>query len=430
MAKGDIVGNKLTEDSDLKPVESGRDHKWVFCKIDPNKSSNEEIQKEIERIRRISNERKNEEMSIKILINSFYGALGNKWFIAFNPDVAEAVTLQGQDLIKYAEDRINTYFREYWHNDKELHKDLGITGQVKPVTKPMVVYADTDSNYVCFNEVVNSCNWEGNPADLILKINELRLKSIYDKKGKLVRKGYIDTCFEKYAQKWNTTNFQDFELESISEAGIWLGKKKYVLDPIWQDGIYIESLTKIKPTGVEIVQSSTPPFVRKKLTELLKYLFSNKDNFSINNLVDVLRKIKQEFELQDPSDISLVTTANNIEKFIINDATNFEVAKGCPIHVRAAGYYNFLLNRNASYKNKYELIRSGEKVKYYHVKTKGQSEQDIFAFSPGSYPYEFAPQINHDEQFTRTVLDPLNRFVEVMGYPSISANLWVETSIF
>jgi DNA polymerase elongation subunit (family B) len=419
MSKGDVSGNRMTKDSDLKDlVEAPKNHKWAFCKIDPSKSTKEEILKEIERIKRISDERKNEEMSIKILINSFYGALGNKWFVAFNSDVAEAVTLQGQDLIKYAEETINKYFREFWHKDKDLHDKLGITSIVKPVTKPLVVYADTDSNYVCFNEVVNSCDFKGKPAELILKINEYRLKD------------HLNKCFDIYAKKWNTTNCQDFEMESISEAGIWLGKKKYVLDPIWQDGIEIESLSKIKPTGVEIVQSSTPPFVRKKLTELLKYLFSNKDNFSINNLVDVLRDIKNQFELQDPSDISLVTTANNLEKFIVNDATNFEVSKGCPIHVRAAGYYNFLLNQNATYKNKYELIKSGEKVKYYHVKTKGQSEQDIFAFTPGTYPYEFAPPMNHDEQFKRTVLEPLNRFIEVMGYPCISPNLWVETSIF
>ena len=392
--------------------------KLLHCKIDPYNSTKEEIEEEIARIKRFSGERQNEEMSIKILINSFYGALGNKWFVAFNSDVAEAVTLQGQDLIKYAEQVINKYFSEFWHKDKELHAKLGITGEVKPVTKPMVVYADTDSNYISFNEVFNSCGWKGEPEDLILGINEHRLND------------YLNKCFEKYAERWNTENCQDFELESISEAGIWLGKKKYVLDLIWKEGIKIPSLSKIKPTGVEIVQSSTPPFARKKLTELLKYLFSNKDNFSINNLVDLLRKIKSEFELQDPADISLSTTANNLEKFIVNDITAFEVAKGCPIHVRAAGYFNFLLNRNKSYKNKYELIKSGEKVKYYHVQTKSESEQDIFAFTPGTYPYEFAPPINHDEQFKRTILDPLNRFIEVMGYSTISSNLWVETSVF
>ena len=388
-----------------------------FCQIDPKNSSKEEIQVEIQRLKRLSDEWKNEEMSIKILINSFYGALGNKWFIAFNPDVAEAVTLQGQDLIKSAEKFINKYFLEFWHKDKDLHQQLGITGEVKPITSPMVVYCDTDSNYVSFEEVVNSCTYDGEAKDLILKINELRLQD------------YLEKCFNKYSENWNTENYQDFELESISESGIWLGKKKYVLNLIWQDGISMPSLSKIKPTGVEIIQSSTPPFVRKELTHLLKYIFERKDNFSINELVEKLKIIKEEFKLQDPGEISLVSTANNIEKFIINDSTNFEIAKGCPIHVRAAGHYNYLLN-NSTHKNKYELIRSGEKVKFYYVQTKTDAEQNIFAYTPGTYPYEFAPGIDFDEQFKRTVIDPINRFVEVMGFPSISSNLYVQTAIF
>ena len=38
----------------------------------------------------------------------------------------------------------------------------------------MVVYGDTDSNYVAFEEVVNSCDWKEDPKDLILQINEKR----------------------------------------------------------------------------------------------------------------------------------------------------------------------------------------------------------------------------------------------------------------
>jgi DNA polymerase elongation subunit (family B) len=87
---------------------------------------------------------KNEEQAIKLTMNSIYGAIGNAWFVCFNPDVAEAVTLQGQDLIKYSEKILHRYFHEFWHQDKELHDKLGLTS-VKKVVKPLVVYGDTDS---------------------------------------------------------------------------------------------------------------------------------------------------------------------------------------------------------------------------------------------------------------------------------------------
>jgi DNA polymerase elongation subunit (family B) len=167
-----------------------------------------------------------EEQAIKLTMNSIYGAIGNNWFVCFNPDVAEAVTLQGQDLIKHSEKIIFRYFSEFWHNDKELHEKLGLTS-VRKITRPMTIYGDTDSNYVAFQDVVSSCDWKGDPKDLVLKINEYRLKE------------YLNKCFELYSKKWGTTNYQDFELERISESIINIAKKKYIQHILFEDGIFV-----------------------------------------------------------------------------------------------------------------------------------------------------------------------------------------------
>ena len=45
----------------------------------------------------------NQQMAIKILMNSLYGALGNKWFRYFDQRVAESITMAGQLAIKWAE---------------------------------------------------------------------------------------------------------------------------------------------------------------------------------------------------------------------------------------------------------------------------------------------------------------------------------------
>jgi hypothetical protein len=107
----------------------------------------EEIKKLKEEIRTLTslkNEYKNEEQGIKLTMNSIYGAIGNNYFACFNPDVAEAVTLQGQDLIKYSSMLITRYFHEFWHLDTDLHQKLGISTP-KKVIRPLVVYGDTDS---------------------------------------------------------------------------------------------------------------------------------------------------------------------------------------------------------------------------------------------------------------------------------------------
>ena len=84
--------------------------------------------------------------AIKILINSIYGAFGNKWFYFYNPDIAQSITLQGQDLIKFSIKAVNHYFLEKWHLDTDLHKQLGIDGYtINKIEEEAAIYTDTDS---------------------------------------------------------------------------------------------------------------------------------------------------------------------------------------------------------------------------------------------------------------------------------------------
>lgn len=391
-----------------------------YTKINLETATREEIQAEIDRMQKQSYEWKNEEQAIKLTINSIYGAMGNKWLVCFDPEVAETVTLQGQDLIKFAEVVVNAYFAKFWHLDKELHAKLGLT-TVGEVKKPVNIYIDTDSCYVCFDEVVQSCDWQSkfeSPKEFILAINKERLKP------------YLQKQFDIYAKKWNTVNQQDFELETISASGIWLAKKKYILDKVWEDGINIEPLTEIVHKGIELAQSSTPTFARKNLTELVKYVLTQKKSLDKKVFTQKLREIKDEFRLADPDTVSSGRSVNDYSKWIINDTTSFEVAKAPPIHVRAAGYYNYMLNKNAEMKQKYEMIRSGDKIKFYYVATKSSNENDVFAYHPGNYPYEFAPPINYDLMFEKTILDPMNRIIKSMGQGNVPPGLQIIHALF
>ena len=109
-----------------------------------NELSVEELEERIDVLKKQASDFKNEEQGVKLTLNSIYGACGNAYFALFNPDVAEAVTLQGQDLVKFAEKVMNKYFHEQWHLDTELHEKLGARN-VKRISKSMVAYGDTDS---------------------------------------------------------------------------------------------------------------------------------------------------------------------------------------------------------------------------------------------------------------------------------------------
>ena len=274
-----------------------------------------------------------------------------------------------------------------------------------------------NSNYVNIGKAIDSCEYDGNPLDFVLRLEEFRLR------------GYIKKCLDLYAAKWKVTNYQDFELENISKNGVFLGKKKNVLNLAWKGHGQIEDLTKIKYTGVEMVVGGTAPFARLHLKKLVNHFFETGKNFDIRKFVRMMREIKNDFKLQKPDDISIGMGVNNMQEYILCDTTRFEVASGCPMHVRASGYHNYILN-NSKYKGKYTLIRSNDKVKFYYVKVKSEKENNVFGYLPGTYPYEFAPPIDMEEQFNRTILDPINRFLEAMGHTPLRPNLLLVNALF
>lgn len=126
-----------------------------YCNIDPEDSSIDEIKQEIIRLKKIKDDNENLQMALKIFINSAYGAIGNQYFQCYNTDVAEAITTQGQDLLMYAIDSINKYFKEEWHLDVELHDKIGIR-VLHQLTGNAVKYGDTDS--VNFDTLINISN--------------------------------------------------------------------------------------------------------------------------------------------------------------------------------------------------------------------------------------------------------------------------------
>lgn len=375
--------------------------------------SKDELAQYIIDLRRHSMLNRNKEQAVKLMLNSIYGAFANQWFHFYNISIAETITLQGQDAIKLSEEYLEKYFRDYWHKDKELHEKLGIIGEVKPLKHTVWVYTDTDSGYIRFEECMKSCNWQGDEKEFVLQMNKHRLGE------------YFKKCFESYAKKHNTENYLDFELETIAKSAIWVAKKKYVQNVIWKDGKDYDNLKYIKTTGLEIIQSSTPIFCRGKLKDLLVWVFSQ-ETIKIDKLIKVIRDIKQEFKLSNIEEISSNRSVGDYHKGILNDQSELQIGKGCPIHVRGAGYHNYLLN-NSKHKGKYKLVTTGDKARYYYAT---DPFCDVFSYLPGEYPYEFAPQMDYEKQFEQFILQPLNRIIESCGINPLNRDLVYTTALF
>ncbi len=365
----------------------------------------------IKRIKDNINNLNNEQMAIKIRINSIYGCFGNKYFACYSIDMSESVTMQGQDIIKFANNVINNYFKNLWHKDYDLHNQLGINHPSK-VNKDVTIYNDTDSVYFTLNDIINDVASKSsgifNDEKIIKFIND-----IYN----IRLKKYLSDCFDLYAKKWNVNNLLSLEFEKINYSSIFVAKKKYILEIAYKNPIIYKRLENISVTGIEIIRSSTPPFCRKYLMNIIKYILSN--NINIDMIIKEIKDIKKLFMSANIEDISFGANISDYNKGVLIDSGSFVISKGCPIHVRAAGYYNYLLNKNYKYKNKYTIIKTKDKVKYYYTK---DNFCNVFGFLPNNYPYEFAPSVDHDTQFRISFLIPINRILNAIGHESIADN--------
>ena len=369
-----------------------------------------------------ANIKKTLEQSNKLVLNSIYGSMANIFFYWYDKRLAETITIQGQDAIKYAEKALDTYFHKVFHKDTLVLKELqkicpDINMEPSPCTKPMVVYMDTDSAYVTFEEVAKKINWTGSATDLVLTINNTRLSE------------YLNKAFDKYAKSYNTESYIDFELETIAKSGIWVKKKKYTQDIVWEDGKFFESGEYIKTTGLEIIRKTTPPFCRLELSNLVKWILDNK-NFTQRDITIELLKLKKRFAIVDVEDICITTGIGDYEKYIIDDKDSLNVASGCGTHVRGAAIHNFYLNNNDKYKNEYDIIKTGDSVKWYYAKSH-RAEFNVFSFKRGSFPKEFAPEVDIDMMFEKTVINPLNNILQAIPEVSkLSGSLKIKKKLF
>lgn len=415
---------------------------YKFANIkEPETCPIEDLEKEVERLRVLGEFYETKQLALKKFINSVYGATASKYFIAHNTNVAESITLQGQDLNHYSENSVNEYFSGVFQNDTELHKKLGISTELaKQVNiakgkttetglldgpeflylngnQSLTVAGDTDSIYVEFGRICKVCRIpERNSAKFVVDLWNYGC-------GPYMKKKY-----EEYAQKYNCDkNIQDLELEKIADTTILTSKKHYAMAECFKEpNIFLEPMEEVVYKGLEIVKGSTPPFARECQIDFTKYILhwyqTHTERPPYEEIISKIKGYKTNFVLKKPEEISISASIGNYEKFILDDKNKLVLGEHCPIHVKAAGIANFFLNqpKNKKYKVKYNPIKTADKVKWYYAKNK---VYNCYAFLPNAYSAELALDIDYDEQFEKTILAPCNRIIEILGYTTLTSNL-------
>lgn len=456
---------------------------------------------EAEEVKRLANSYNAIQLALKIVLNSTYGCISNKHFGAFHNDVAGTITAHGRDLIKNMELANEKYWYSLFHKDLDLHSRvahftdilryceennldkedvLNIKKINKTISKlsdkvpykfnpskalepinrdfinvidntnitveksnfedmrniyktgiyrrklPVSAYCDTDSLFVSYKQCFEKLNIKENQLYYSIFIAKTRIEPFF--KAEL----------EKYAEKYKVKNLQDFELEQISKSIIYLDKKMYVKNVVWDDGIFCVPETNIQAKGIDIVRRSSPLFTRERIYDVIKYFFKNPDTYNDRELSKMVRELKDLFMLQPIENIAVSSSCSKYKEKVIDDVNSIQFVDGTHYAVRAAAYHNYLLNNTPELKMRYNTIKTGQKVRLYACLgrtnlAKGITEsRNVFAFAQGSYPKEIADMyapVDYDTQFEKTVLGIINRFNKVLGLDILTPKMTYRNSI-
>jgi DNA polymerase elongation subunit (family B) len=331
-----------------------------------------------ESLKREMNQLDNSQMAIKILMNSLYGALGNKYFRYFDIRIAEGITLSGQLSIRWAEKYMN----------ETMNKIMNTTAI------DYVIYMDTDSLYVKFEPMIKQVK----PKDPIAFLD----KACEQKFEKVLEEAYAIMFDQQNAFK----NTMAMKREAIADAGIWTAKKRYILNVHNSEGVqYAEP--KLKIMGIEAVKSSTPQVVRTKFKEAYGIMLSGNEK----DLQKFVADFYEEFKNLEPEQVSFPRGVSEIDKW---RDKNTLFKKGCPIHVRGAILYNHYMK---ALKIRGEELKNGNKVKFCYLKMPNHISQNIISF-PNFLPKELMlhDHIDYNQQFDKTFKEPLKLVSDAINW--------------
>jgi DNA polymerase elongation subunit (family B) len=342
------------------------------------------------------------QLCIKVFINSIYGYFGNKNAPFGDDDVASSITLTGQSVIKHSNELLKSFIKnEISSIDDEL-------------LNKCIIYNDTDSSYVSIKPLF---------IDKVFKKGNKLTKEAYDTVNRIEE--YLNNNIKTWGAK--ALNSKDcrfiFKREAIADVGIFLQKKRYVLHILDDEGIPCD---KFKYTGVEVVRSTMPkavkPYVKKIIETMLQTQNIGETNKLINETYEIFKTLTVE-------DIALVSGIKGYEKFA-GQCDGFTTTKGMPCHVKAAYYYNILLDK-FKLGQKYEKISSGDKVRYFYLAQPNKYNIQAIGYKY-YYPEEFKKlfEADYETMFESHIFSVVERFYENVNWSAQKPGSLVQTNLF
>ena len=367
------------------------------------------------------------ELAMKTLGNAAYGSSANRFFYFYNVYLAADITGECRQLTKTMWDKLEHFFHnELWERHdlwKQFDFELDESQHDWYRQQPVSIYSDTDSVYVTYGTLFQSMT----PASkLKYQTDEAKLNWILKFNKEFLDKQNNQWCDEMYNPR-HGHNIHEFELETVSQAGIYLKKKKYLKGLVFSKGKFMLGHPKVSGTGIEIIKSTTPKLCREILTDLMNslmfaYKVENRKEY-IMEFNQKLADYRKKFYKAPVEDISQSVGVGAYKKYVLDDEDKLILGKQCPVSVQAIARFNYLAHKNGEDSKK----QYAGKIKYYNIAI--GNNVGYFGFPAGELP-TWAPPMDKITQWKKTVIDPINRFLEVMDIPTVNPGNAQQLSLF
>lgn len=312
----------------------------------------------------------------KIQLNSMYGVFGNKYFRFFDTRLAESTTKTGQAILLHMAKKIAEVMDgEYAYPSQST------------------IYGDTDSVYFLTN---------ADDTDSAI--------TVADTMAKVINKSYPKFLQHHFNCINDRENYIIAEREIVSDKGIFVKKRHYLLHLVNKDGYEVDEM---KVMGLQIKKTSIPKHIRTFVTKSFERFLKGEDWLTIRkDIVEFKKQLKEGNILE----IGKPTGVKGVEKYTEMFNNKEQVSVG---HVKASILYNICLNEYGDGES-FE-IRSGMKIKVFYF----YPQKKFGKFTSIALPTDldlipdwfehFKKYIDADKQISVLVDKPVKNILDAIG---------------